>query len=82
MIHSTDGDVWAYYYELPERIQKKADRAYKKLREDPDYASLRFEKKCDTTEGQIWGARVNSQYRALAVRDEPEVYDWFWIGHH
>ena len=81
--HFTDDDeFWLCYHKLPQRIRNAADRQYAKLRVDPSYPSLHFYKRCDTSEGQIWGARVNREYRALAVRVEPNTYRWFWIGHH
>ena len=83
MIHETDDEeFWPKYWNLPRRVRNAADRKYALLRKHPDHPSLQFEKKCDTSVGQLWGARVNRQYRALALRIESGVYVWFWIGEH
>jgi len=31
--------------------------------------------------GEVWSARVNQAYRALAYREGKTFY-WFWIGSH
>lgn len=83
MKHETDDrNFWPAYWSLPSRIQDAADRQYDLLKKDPDYPSVEFKKLCDTEKGQIWSARVNDNYRALALRVNPETYVWFWIGEH
>jgi hypothetical protein len=61
---------------LPEDVQQLADRAYLRLREDPQHPSLHFRQI-----GRFWSARVGLHYRALAVEDGTDLV-WFWIGHH
>lgn len=83
MIHETaDDEFWPKYYHLPKRVQAAADNKYDLLRRNPDHPSLQFEKKCDVGAGQLWSARVNDRYRALALRTRPGTYTWFWIGEH
>jgi hypothetical protein len=61
---------------LPEDIQKLADQAYERLKQDPRYPSLRFKKV-----GGFWSARVGGNYRAVAVEAQQGLV-WFWIGTH
>ena len=77
-----DGDVW---YPSPpraygRRIRKKARRRYAQLRRRPD--AVNFEKRLETDEGDVYKADVDDGYRALALRVEPEVFRWFWVGDH
>jgi hypothetical protein len=57
-------------------VQKLADQAYERLKQDPRYPSLQFKKT-----GRFWSARVGAHYRALAV-EAPDGFVWFWIGSH
>lgn len=76
MIHHTTPDFWYYYRHLPEEIQKRADKAYELLRNNPYHPSLRFKKV-----GDLWSVRVTLDYRALAVEAD-DGYVWLWIGTH
>ncbi len=76
MIHHTTPDFWHHYRHLPEEIQKRADKAYELLRDNPYHPSLRFKKV-----GDLWSVRVTLDYRALAVEAD-DGYVWFWIGTH
>jgi len=74
--HFANPDFWKCYHNLPDEIQKQADKAFALLKENSRHPSLRFEKK-----GKGWSARVSRGYRALA-KQHPEVLVWFWIGPH
>jgi hypothetical protein len=74
--HFTNPDFWACYHKLPADIRRRADAAYALLRENPRHPSLHFKKV-----GDFWSARVNLEYRALAV-EAHDGYVWFWIGRH
>ena len=76
MIHHTSPDFWYCYRSLPEDIQKRADKAYELLRQNPRHPSLHFKKV-----GDLWSVRVTLEYRALAV-EAHDGYVWFWIGTH
>lgn len=67
---------WKLYKKLPEEIQRQARKQYHLLRENPQQPSLRFK-----PVSKLWSARVNDDYRVLAVKRE-DVYIWFWIGPH
>ena len=54
----------------------KADSSFAKLRADPFHPSLHFKRV-----GRYWSARVDLDYRAVAIRDQDDVI-WFWIGTH
>lgn len=64
------------YEELPEHIQRLADKNFRLLKADPQHPSLHFKK----IEG-MWSARVGAHYRALAFDHEGGIL-WFWIGSH
>jgi hypothetical protein len=74
--HRATPRFWQSYGQLPEEVQRLADRSYELLRQDPQHPSLHFKKV-----GRFWSARVGLHYRALAVEHETELV-WFWIGSH
>ncbi|MBK1640909.1 hypothetical protein CKO12_03250 [Chromatium okenii] len=76
MIHHANPDFWNHYRQLPQDIQRRADKAYALLQENPRHPSLHFKKV-----GDLWSARITLDYRALAVESQGE-YIWFWIGTH
>lgn len=76
MIHHASRDFWACYRSLPEEIQKLADAAFGRLKQDPRHPGLHFKKV-----GRFWSARVGGHHRALAV-EVPDGIVWFWIGTH
>jgi hypothetical protein len=61
---------------LPAPIQRLADQAYERLKQDPQYPSLHLKKV-----GRYWSARVGINHRALAV-EATDGLVWFWIGTH
>jgi hypothetical protein len=76
MKHRATPRFWACYRQLPEEIQRLADRDYEILRSDPRHPSLHFKKV-----GQLWSVRVGLHYRALAIEDGDDLL-WVWIGTH
>jgi mRNA-degrading endonuclease RelE of RelBE toxin-antitoxin system len=74
--HIATESFWRNYYELPEEIRKQADKQFAQLQENPRHPSLQFKKI-----RAIWSARVNDDYRALAL-EESDGLAWFWIGKH
>lgn len=81
MDHVVDSEeFWPKYYDLPEGIQDLARSKYQILKEHPK--AVGFGKLCDTKAGPLYRAEVTNQYRALALKVEPNVYEWFWIGTH
>ena len=77
MRHFATSDFWYYYRQLPEDIQRTADKNYQFLEADPSHPSLHFKQIRD----DLWSVRVGRSYRALATMQDGE-YVWFWIGHH
>jgi hypothetical protein len=74
--HLASPEFWFHYRQLPEVVQKLADKNFALLKSDPRHSSLRLKKV-----GLFWSVRVGLHYRALAkVRAEGLV--WFWIGPH
>ncbi|MBZ9873012.1 hypothetical protein LB542_19375 [Mesorhizobium sp. BR1-1-9] len=61
---------------MPSSIRAKADRRFASLRSDPFHPSLHFKQV-----GRYWSARVDENYRAVAIRNNEDVI-WFWIGTH
>ena len=49
------------------------------FRDDPTHPGLHFKKVYSDRE--IFSARVNLAYRALAIRDGDDLI-WFWVGDH
>lgn len=76
MNHRASRKFWQCYRQLPDDIQKLADRSYELLKNDPFHPSLHFKKI-----GRFWSSRISLHYRALAVEDGDNMV-WFWVGHH
>jgi hypothetical protein len=76
LTHHASPGFWACYHALPTAIQRLADQAYERLKQDPHYPSLHFKKV-----GRYWSARVGRHHRSLAV-EAPDGLVWFWIGMH
>jgi hypothetical protein len=74
--HFTVPDFWEAYENLPNSIQKLADKNFEILKDNPFHPSLHFKKA-----GKFWSARVGIKYRALAIEIN-EGFLWFWIGDH
>jgi hypothetical protein len=73
----TTPDFWQTYANLPTEIQQQAKKTYQKWRENSLYPSLHFKK----VGKNLWSIRINSDYRALALKRGDDYY-WFWIGIH
>ncbi len=67
---------WACFYQLPKSAQYLAKKNYALLKENPNHPSLHFKKT-----GKLYSARVDKNYRALAIKDN-DGYTWVWIGNH
>lgn len=76
MNHRTTAGFWRRYDQLPQEIQKLADKNFQLLKADPYHPSLHFKKI-----GELWSVRVGRGYRALGLNDGDTV-QWFWIGTH
>jgi hypothetical protein len=74
--HRATPRFWLCYRQLPEDVQRLADKSYALLRQYPKHPSLHFKKV-----GRFWSVRVGLHYRALAVDNKDELV-WFWIGSH
>ncbi|HJP95798.1 MAG TPA: hypothetical protein VJ843_00345 [Candidatus Saccharimonadales bacterium] len=76
MNHKATPRFWFYYRQLPEEVQRLADKSFALMLQDPKHASLHLKKV-----GRFWSVRVGLHYRALAVEHERNLV-WFWIGSH
>ncbi len=76
MKYKATPDFWYCYRQLPQDIQKLADRCYNLLKENPKYPSLPLKKA-----SRFWSVRIGLHYRALAVEKNSDLV-WFWIGSH
>jgi hypothetical protein len=61
---------------LPTDVRDLVDKHFQLLQNNPRHPSLQFKKV-----GNVWSARVELTYRALAVEDG-EDFLWVWIGSH
>jgi hypothetical protein len=76
MNHRASPRFWQCYRQLPEAIQRQADRDYELLRADLRHPSLHLKRV-----GPFWSVRVGLHYRALAIEDGADLV-WVWIGTH
>lgn len=77
MSHQTTARFWVCFHDLPLEIQQLADKQHVLLEQNPSHPSLHFKE----VGKQLWSARVNDSYRALALK-VPTGFLWFWIGLH
>ncbi|HOU12224.1 MAG TPA: hypothetical protein PKZ84_03845 [Anaerolineae bacterium] len=75
----TEARFWKFYDNLPQEIQRSADKAYKLWQTTPHHPSLQF-KRVDPQE-PIYSVRVGKKYRALGWLEDDTIV-WFWIGSH
>ena len=78
-VHIKSGRFQALYQKLPLSVQKRADKQFKLLKENPNHGSLRFEKLKGYD--NYWSASVTWGYRAVAIKDG-NIFVWTWIGKH
>ncbi len=69
-------EFWDQYKDLPEDIQRRADKQFSLFVANPQHPSIQLK-----PVGEFWSARVTDAYRALSIR-EANVFTWFWIGPH
>ncbi|MGI8481096.1 MAG: hypothetical protein ACR2MF_03370 [Chthoniobacterales bacterium] len=67
---------WKCYEQLPQHVQKLADKNFALLNSNPRHPSLGLRKK-----GRVHTVEVGRSYRAIARERNGEYY-WFWIGTH
>ena len=67
---------WQLYRELPDEVQRLADKQYELFREDPFHPSLHLKQV-----GEVWTARIGRSYRVIGYREDDAFY-WGWIGSH
>ena len=75
-MHETTTRFWKHFYDLPEDVQRTAEKNFELLKQDPLHPSLHFKRV-----GRFWSARIGRNYRALAVEDEDD-FIWVWVGSH
>ena len=67
---------------LPPDVQSAAREAYQLFHENPWNPVLHLEQ-VHGKRGLYWSVRVQGlKYRALAIRQGPDTWLWFWIGSH
>jgi hypothetical protein len=79
MRHFTLLRFWRHCRELPEDVQRLADKNYELLQSNSQHPSLHFKRLGKTR--QLWSDRIGAHYRDLGVQ-KPEAIVWFWIGTH
>lgn len=80
MVSRTTARFRRAYAGLPERVRAQAREAYRTFARDPQHPGLRL--KPVHPSRPVYSARVGLGYRALAVREDGDVWVWFWIGSH
>lgn len=75
-MHRATPRFWRSYEELPEEMQRLANKCFELLKQDRRHPSLQLKKV-----GRLWSIRVGLQYRALAAEEAGDMI-WFWIGSH
>jgi plasmid maintenance system killer protein len=85
MIDQATEGYWTLLAALPKEIREQAHKQFRLYEANPDHPSVNFNP-LKNTRRPVWSARVNDNYRALAIRTADErgqaVMLWFWIGTH
>ena len=70
---------WRLFHDLPEDIQRLAEKNYDLWKNDPSHPPLRFRR----LEGRedLVTIRIGDHYLALGIMDGGRV-TWVWIGTH
>ncbi|HWX39597.1 MAG TPA: hypothetical protein VN345_00480 [Blastocatellia bacterium] len=76
MIHRATPRFWFLYRQLPDDVQRLADKCYALLKSDPQHPSLHLKKV-----KRFWSVRVGLHYRAVSVEEDGTLV-WFLIGSH
>jgi hypothetical protein len=74
--HRATASFWTKYNSLSKAVRRAADKSFTLLKNNPRHPSLHFKKV-----GELWSARIDDNYRALAL-ESPDGYHWIWIGTH
>ncbi|MDE0299409.1 MAG: hypothetical protein OXN17_12320 [Candidatus Poribacteria bacterium] len=75
-MHQTSSRFWRHFEQLPQPVQRVAERNFRLLKANPRHPALHFKKV-----GKFWSVRVGLDYRTLAVEDGSD-FIWVWIGKH
>jgi len=75
----TNKKFWDLYDQLPDDVQRLADKSYKLFSENPSHNSLHFKKVGKTQ--PVYSVRITDKYRSLGYILGDGIY-WFWIGNH
>ena len=70
---------WKLYDQLPKDIRRRAVKAYRIWRDNPQSPGLQF--KLVGSRRPVYSVRINDSYRAVGLLDGDTIY-WFWIGSH
>ncbi len=70
---------WKLFYQLPQDVQRRASKAYRRWQQNPDTPSLHFKRIGDTR--PVYSIRIGINYRALGLL-RGDTVTWFWIGGH
>ncbi|MBZ9880900.1 hypothetical protein LB535_00930 [Mesorhizobium sp. CA10] len=76
MRHRATASFWTKYNSLPNAVRRAADKNSILMKTNPRHPSLHFKKV-----GELWSARIDDNYRALAL-ESGDGFDWIWIGTH
>jgi hypothetical protein len=76
LTHKTLPSFWHCYTQLPDDVQRRAEKQYELLTTDPAHPSVQLK-----PVGAFWSARVSDAYRALSIR-QGNTFVWFWVGDH
>jgi len=70
---------WRLFHELPQPVQRLAEKNYALWRSGPSHPSLHFRRLKGRDD--MFTIRIGDHHRALAVLDGDTV-TWVWIGTH
>ena len=76
--HATE-QFWALYDQLPDNVRRRADKAYRLWKHNPNHRGLDFKR--IHTRRPIYSVRIGLNWRAVGILEGDTVI-WFWVGPH
>ncbi len=70
----------ALFKQFPQEVRRDAKKSYLLWKSDPFHSSLHFKR--ISGKKNLWSVRASLGWRALGVREEPDVIVWVWVGPH
>ena len=77
MRHRASPRLWPLCETLTDQAKQRANKTYALLRTNRGHPSRHLKRI-----GKLWSARIDDNFCAVGLSDEPDGIYWIWIGAH